>query len=306
MSAEPTRIRLMLEYFHPWPNSAGFYLARERGWYADAGLEVEIVVPDPHRGDTLAHIGRGDVDFGVFPSNRLLVRRDRGEPLLAVAAINHRALETVQTVASTGIRRPAELAGRRVALNPTPRGIALLRHLVRHDGGDPDGLVLVDSGVREVTAERMAAGEIDASFGSYWAWEILMDSAVPAEERIVWPVDEIGAPPYHSYLLGGREERIAAAPDMVRRFLAATGRGFLAAAADPLAAAPLYESVIPYFPSELITRSLPRIAPTWLHDGRWGVQREELLRPYADWLAEHGIVADSGIWRRAVSNEFLS
>ncbi len=286
MSAEQTRIRLMLEYFHPWTNSAGFYLARERGWYEQAGLEVEIIVPDPHRGDTLAYIERGEVDFGVFPSNRLLVRRDRGEPLLAVAAVNHRALETVQTIAATGIRRPRDLAGRRVALNPTPRGIALLRHLVRQDGGDPDRLSLVDSGVREFTPEQMKAGEIDASFGSYWAWEILMDSSVAPEDRIVWPVDEIGAPPYHSYLLGGRAERIAAA-------------------ADPLAAAPIYDSVIPYIPHDLIIRSLPRIATTWLHEGRWGWQREDLLRPYAVWLAEHGIVADAEIWQSAFSNEFL-
>jgi NitT/TauT family transport system substrate-binding protein len=295
----------MLEYFHPWTNSAGFYLARDRGWYDEQGLEVEIVVPDPDRGDTLAHIERSDVDFGVFPSNRLLVRRDRGEALLAVAAVNHRALETVQTVVATGIRRPRDLAGRRVALNPTPRGIALLRHLVRQDGGDPDRLIVVDSGVREFTPEQMAAGEVDASFGSYWAWEILMDSRVPAEERIVWPVDEIGAPPYHSYLLGGRADRIAAMAETTRRFLAATSRGFLAAAADPLAVVPIYERVIPYFPRELIVRSLPRIAPTWLHEGRWGWQREDLLQPYAAWLAEHGIVADAEVWRRAFSNDYL-
>ena len=36
-------VRVMLEYFHPWPNSAGLYLAREKGWYSDAGLDVELV-----------------------------------------------------------------------------------------------------------------------------------------------------------------------------------------------------------------------------------------------------------------------
>ena len=34
--------RVMLEYFHPWPNSAGFYLARERGWYRQHGLELAL------------------------------------------------------------------------------------------------------------------------------------------------------------------------------------------------------------------------------------------------------------------------
>ena len=63
------KISLALEYFHPWPNSAGFYVAREQGWYAQAGIDLELRVVDHGRGDALAHLDRGDVDLGVFPSN---------------------------------------------------------------------------------------------------------------------------------------------------------------------------------------------------------------------------------------------
>ncbi|MEE7567817.1 ABC transporter substrate-binding protein, partial [Xanthomonas sp. Kuri4-3] len=114
------RLRVMLEYFHPWPNSAGFYLARERGWYREQGLDLALAVPDPWHGDSLAHLLAGDCDLAVFPSNRLLVRRAQGEPLQAVAAINQCGLEAIQTLAGTGIERPRDLAGRRLALNPTP------------------------------------------------------------------------------------------------------------------------------------------------------------------------------------------
>ena len=37
-----TAVRVMLDYVHPWPNAAGFYVARERGWYREAGLDVEL------------------------------------------------------------------------------------------------------------------------------------------------------------------------------------------------------------------------------------------------------------------------
>lgn len=300
-----TRVKVMLEYFHPWTNSAGFYLARAQGLYEQAGLAVEFVVGDPQWGDTLAYLHRGDVDFGIFPSNRLLVRRDRGEDLVGVAAINHRGLETVQTLVRSGIRRPRDLAGRRLALNPTPRGLAMVRHLVARDGGDPDALIIVDSGVRELGPEDLAAGVADASFGSYWAWEALLPSAIPAEERLIWPVDEIGAPPYHSYLLGTRSALAAENPDLVRRFLAATRQGYLAAAADPLLALPLYEQAIPYFPRTVLRQSLPLIAATWTHGGEWGVQRRDMLEPYAAWLAAHGILDNPEIWRAAATNAFL-
>jgi NitT/TauT family transport system substrate-binding protein len=298
-------VRVMLEYFHPWPNSAGFYLARERGWYQELGLDVELIVHDPFRGDTLQHLLTGAADFGVFPSNRLLVRRGLGQPLQGIAAINHGGLESIQTLTDTGIRRPRDLAGKRLALNPTPRGLAMVRHLISNDGGDPDAVILVDSGVRELRPEQLAAGIADASFGGYWAWEALMPSPIADERRVVLPVDSIGAPPYHSYLLGAHERTLAKQPQLVRDFLAATARGFLAVAAEPGIALAAYEGVTPYFPAELLNASLHAIAPSWLHDGRWGEQREPLLATYAQWLHSHAVLDNPEVWRGATSNAFL-
>ncbi|WP_263263178.1 ABC transporter substrate-binding protein [Pseudomonas sp. RIT-PI-S] len=298
-------LRIMLEYFHPWPNSAGFYLARERGWYAEAGLDVELRVADPERGDSLQHLADGVVELAVFPSNRLLVRRDQGQPLKGVAAINHAGLEAIQTLTDFAIDRPRQLMGKRLAMNPTPRGLAMVRHLVREDGGDPDAVIIVDAGSRELRPEDLAAGLAHASFGGYWAWEALMDSPVEAARRVVWPVGDWGAPPYHSYQLGAHERWIERSPEVLRAFLAATERGFLAAAQAPQAACPVYERVIPYFPTRLIEHSLHCIAPTWLHNGRWGEQRQPLIEPYAHWLHQHGIVQRPGQWAGAFTNEFL-
>ena len=298
-------VRVMLDYFHPWPNSAGFYVARERGWYREAGLDVELVVQDPGRGDTLEYLSRQEVGFGVFPPNRLLARRALGQPLVAVAAVNHRALEAIQTVAGTGISRPAELSGRRLAYNPTPRGVAMVRHLVAADGGDPDAVITVDAGARELTVDDLAAGEADATFGNYWAWDALRGD-LPEEQRRTWPVDEIGAPRYHSYLLGTNEDLLTQHPPLVRDFLAVTARGYAAAAQEPDATLELLEQVIPYFPRPLIARSLALIAPTWTDaDGRWGVIDEGRMGPYAHWLAENGAIPDDRDWAKSFTNGLL-
>lgn len=299
-------IRVMLDYFHPWPNSAGLYVARARRWYAEAGLDVELVVQDPGRGDTLEYLARGEVDFGIFPPNRLLARRaEHGQPLIAVSAINHRGLEAIQTTTSTGITRPRELTGRRIAYNPTPRGRAMVRHLVAADGGDPDAVISVDAGSRELTVDDIVAGEADATFGNYWSWDALRGD-LPEEQRLTWPVDEIGAPRYHSYLLGTSEDLLTQRPSLVRDFLAVTARGYAAAAQEPDTTLELLEQVIPYFPRPLIARSLALIAPTWTDtDGRWGVIDEGRMGPYAHWLAENGAIPDDRDWAKSFTNGLL-
>jgi NitT/TauT family transport system substrate-binding protein len=299
------KLRVTLGYLHPWTNDVGFYLAAHSGSYARAGLDVEITIADPLRGDSLAALSRGESDFAVAPTNRLLVRRERGERLISVAAINHRPLESVQTVRATAITRPRELSGRRVAYNPTPRGVAMVRHLIAADGGDPDGVITVDAGVRELTVDDLAAGEADATFGGYWAWDALFGSLAPSQ-RITWPVDAIGAPAYHSYLLAARGEMLETDPGALGAFLAATRAGFLAAAADSAPACAVLERVIPYFPRAIVARSMALIAPTWTHAGIWGNHRRELLEPYARWLAGNGMLVYPERWESAFSDEFLA
>ncbi len=296
-----TSISLALEYFHPWPNSAGFYLARHHGWYADAGIDLQIRTVDPGIGDSLEHLGRRLVDIAVFPTNRLLVRTERGEPLKAIAAVNQRGLETIRTLAGSGIGSLADLADKRVALNPTPRGVAIVRDLVSQAGGDPDAVILVDVGARELTSADLAAGAADATFGSYWAWDILLSEHPDRPER-VWRVDEELPFGYHSYLLGAHTELIERNALLLDDFQAISERGFRYATQHPEETAQLLSDVMPYFPPDVIARSIDAIAGTWFHENSWGTVRPELIEPYAHWLAGHGILTAPERWRAAFAN----
>ncbi|WP_419959916.1 ABC transporter substrate-binding protein [Psychrobacillus sp. BM2] len=299
-------IRVVLEYFHPWTNSAGFYYAREQGWYEEIGLDVEFTCYDAARGDTLTYLNTQQAHFGIFPTNRLLVLREKvlETSVIGIAAINHGGMETIQTVRSTGIENPADLSGKRIAMNPTPRGLAMVKHLISANGGVPE-FEVVDAGARELEAHDLANGVADATFGSYWGWELLLDSSVPVEERIIWPVDSIGAPKYHSYLLGANEQFANANPELVEQFLEVTARGYLTIAKQPNLAESIYEKTIPYFPAYLIQRSLPLIAQSWLHNKEWGQQREELMHDYSDWLVRHQILRNKDGWKTAYTNKFL-
>lgn len=286
-----TALRILLGYYHPWPNDTGIYLARASGETAARGLDLHVAVVDPGRGDTLAHLARGEADAGLAPLNRVLAARSRGEDVTAVAAINQTGLESLHSLRSLGVNRPRDLAGRRVALNPTPRGLAMVRAMIAADGGDPSTVEVVDSGHREWQSRHLAAGIAEAYFGSYWAWDELFD-AHPAQDRVSWPVKDHGAPPFHSYVLAARGKVLRERPEEVRALLAALDAGYHRAATDQAEARAVLETVIPYFPEQVLARSLELVATTWFHHDQWGVLRDELITPYARWLATEGALSD--------------
>jgi NitT/TauT family transport system substrate-binding protein len=295
---------VVLDYLHPWPNAAGFYVARRRGWYDEAGLDVELRTHDYGWGDTLEYLARGEAELGVFPPNRLLVRRERGEPLVAVAAVNHEGLESIQVVADRGITRPRELEGRRIGFAHTPRGRAMVRAVVEADGGDPDRMTPIDTGLTELTPDFLVSSDLDATFGGYWAWDALTRSPA-ADATAVWPIGGLGVPRFHSYVLGVNEELLTTSAEALGSFLAVTRRGFLTAAAEQDAAVDDLEWTLPYVPRWRLARSLELVAPTWTHDGTWGELRPELFSDYAGLLAAHGVLADPGGWTSAVTDRLL-
>jgi NitT/TauT family transport system substrate-binding protein len=300
------RARIMVGYYYPWTNDAGILLARDRGYFAEEGIEADFSAGDPGRGDTLAYLSEGDVDFGIFPTNRLLKLRESRPNVTAVAAINQRGLETIQTVRGKGIESPADLAGRTIALAPTPRGLAMVKHVAARNGVDPESLSFYDSGAGELSAAQIRESDAyDATFGSYWAWDIPLDESLPDEDRLYWPVDEIGAPRYHSYLLGVNDRHIEEDPEFVSGFVRALGRAYADIASEPLSAAPLFARYVPFLPVRAVERSLPLIAGTWLLDGRWGAIREDYMEEYAHWLADSGILKDREGWKSSYTEEYV-
>jgi len=296
----------MLEYFHPWTNSAGFYMARQKGYYNEAGLDVIFMTYDRYWGNSIDYLVRGDVTFAITPFKRVLLQNEQNVPIRSIALINNCSFETIQTLRSKNITRPRDLCGRRVSLHPTKKVVAMLRHIVQQDGGDPDELVLIDSGEREVTPEELRSGIADASYGAYWAWEALMPSTVSEQERVVWRIDELGAPVQPGYVLAVREDTLQKQGNIVRDFLMATRQGYEEVFNDPNSAVPLYEQATPYFDKRLISTSLEAVAPTWFHNAAWGIQRKELFEPYVGWLTDKGIITASNSWWKVVTDKYLS
>ena len=84
-AAESTAVTLQLKWQHQF-QFAGYYVAKELGYYHDVGLAVNIVPATPSDTNTMAKVLSGKADFGITHSG-IIKKRLQGEPLVALAAL---------------------------------------------------------------------------------------------------------------------------------------------------------------------------------------------------------------------------
>lgn len=107
---------------------AGYYAARELGYYRDAGLEVTIMEAKPNQ-NVVDEVTSGKAQFGVGTS-QLLLERQKGSPVVALAVIfQHSPYVLATRGGENGIHTVHDLAGKRVMVGP--HGAELLAYLQR-------------------------------------------------------------------------------------------------------------------------------------------------------------------------------
>ncbi|OLT10614.1 hypothetical protein BJF78_28675 [Pseudonocardia sp. CNS-139] len=152
----------------PIVETAAVYVAQERGFFADAGLDVTIETANTSSA-IIPGLVSGQYDIGFSNMVTFLLASEQGLELTAVAPAAGPAPGGQEDMAAVvaadpAIRSAADLVGKRVGVNALNNIAAVaLRQSVRAAGGDPDGLQLVELGFAEQAA-AVLNGQIDAGF----------------------------------------------------------------------------------------------------------------------------------------------
>ncbi len=121
----PEKVRLQLKWRHQF-QFAGYYAAIAKGYFGDEGLTVELFEGRPgiHPVEELL---AGRVDFAI-DSPAVIIKRQQGMPLVAVAAIFQHSPTVVITRRDSGLNTPQSLKGKRIMLTPEsdPETLAML------------------------------------------------------------------------------------------------------------------------------------------------------------------------------------
>ena len=212
------KLTVLLDWFVN-PDHATLFVAQEKGYFADAGLEVELIAPaDPNDPPKLVAAEKADLAVSYQPQLHLQVAE--GLPLVRVATLVATPLNTLLVLADGPIQSIADLKGRTVGYSVGGFEDALLGAMLERHGLSIDDVTLVN--VNFSLSPSILSGQVDAVIGAYRNFELNQMDIVGHPGRAFY-IEEEGVPPYDELIVVAHTDRLG--DPAIRGFVDALERG---------------------------------------------------------------------------------
>ena len=208
---EPEQLDLALD-FYVNPDHAGLYTGLENGYFERAGLDVTPRVPsDPSA--PIKEVAAGRADLAISYAPELLLAREQGLDVVAVAALVDEPLTSLISLPAGGIAEPADLRGKTVATAGIPYQAQYLATILAGAGLSTSDVTQVEVGLNLLPV--LLGGQADAILGGFRNIEGV-DLAMRGANPSVVPVNELGVPNYDELVLVAQGDRLEQDPEELR------------------------------------------------------------------------------------------
>ncbi|MDI3535182.1 MAG: NitT/TauT family transport system substrate-binding protein [Thermosediminibacterales bacterium] len=299
-SKELKKVSVMLDWV-PNTNHTGLYVAKEKGFYEEQGLDVEIV--SPPEGGTDQLVASGKAQFGISYQESVTQARTQDVPIVSIAAIIQHNTSGFASKKESGITRPKDFEGKRYGGWGSPIEEAVIKAIMDKDGGDVNKVEFINIG----TADFFQSIERNVDFAwIYYGWDGVAAELKGIPLNVIMLKDFDPALDYYTPVIITNEDNIQNNPELVKKFLAATTKGYEFAIENPEESANILLKFAPELDKDLVTASQKWLAKKYQDDApRWGVQKEEVWEGYAKWMFERNLIPKMIDASKAFTNEFL-
>ena len=283
-----TPVSFVLDY-SPNVNHTGIYVAIAKGWFAEEGIELEIV-PVPDDGSD-ALIGSGGANMGVSYQDYIAnsLASDNPMPYTAVAAIVQHNTSGIMSRAEDGITSAKGMEDHVYATWNMPIEQATIKQIVEADGGDYSKVQMVP-----YTVDDEVAGLRANMFDTVWVYEWW---AVQNAKLQDYPVNYFSFADmdpvfdYYTPVIAANDDFAKENPDQVKAFLRAAKRGYEFCVENPSDAADILCDAVPELDSDLVHASQDYLATQYIADASsWGVIDGDRWAKFYQWLNDQGLV----------------
>ncbi len=298
-SPDLKKITVLLDWT-PNTNYSGLYAAKDKGYYEAEGLEVEIVQAS---GTVPQLLAAEKGEFGVSYQEEVTFARLENIPIVSIAAVVQHNTSGFASLKKAGISTPADFEGKRYGGWGAPSEEATIKALTERFGVDFNQVEMVTTGEADffTIIERLA----DFAW-IYYGWNGVEAELKGLELNFIKLTDLDPVLDYYTPVLITSETLINKHPDLVKKFMRATAKGYRLAIDNPEEAAEILIENAPELDRELVRSSQQWLADKFQADAeKWGLQDRGIWENYTLWLYDNHLIERVPELDRAFTNEFI-
>lgn len=302
-SAEKTKVTFVLDWT-PNTNHTGLYVAQEKGYFDEAGLEVEIVQPPEDGAEAL--VGTGKAQFCMTFQDTMLptVVGDTKMPIEAVAAVLQHNTSGIISRKGEGIDTPKGLEGKKYATWDLPIEKATLKQVIEDDGGDFDKVEMIPSTVTD-EASALQSKSVDAIW-VYYGWAGIATKLKNVDTDYFYFKDINPVFDYYTPVIAGNTDWMSENPDKTKAFLTALKKGYEYSIENIDDAADILVKAAPELDKELVLESQKYMADQYKAEvEQWGYIDAARWNAFYNWINEKKLLEVEIPENTGFTNEYL-
>lgn len=300
---ELTKITFVLDWT-PNTNHTGLYVAEEKGYFEDAGLDVEIVQPPEDGASALVASGKAQFGIDFQDSIAPAFASDSPLPVTAVATLIQHNTSGIISRKGEGMDRPKGMEGKTYAKWDMEVEKAMIKNVVEADGGNYSKINMIPSNVTdEVTA--LKSKQVDAIW-VYYAWGGIATEVkdLPTDYFAFKDINPVFD--YYTPVIVANNDFLKEEPDTAKAFLSAVKKGYEDAIADPKEAADILCKAAPELDEKLVLASQEWLADQYKAEvEQWGYIDPVRWDAFYKWLGENKLIEQEIPAGFGFSNDYL-
>lgn len=288
----------------PNTNHTGLYLAQEKGYFAQEGLEVQFLLPNEESATDLILLGKAPV--GISFQDSLTYKLAKDAPLTAVAALLQENTSGILSLKKSNILSPKDLENKSYGTFGDPMEKAFLKSLMQKEEADVEKLRFVPHS--DAHALFSLQEGLFESVWVYYGWDALLAEQEQVEHHFFYLKDFASELNYYTPVILANNTFLQENPETMKKLLRAIKKAYLYASEHPEEAVEILLKHAPELQEkkEFLLASQKYLARFYLNEEKqWGVFDEKRWQNFSDWSYEAGLIEMPIEQGRGFSNAYL-
>ena len=296
------KVTLILDYL-PNTNHTGIYVAKDKGYYKNQGIDLEIIEPGENN-TSLALLGAGKGEFALSYQEDLTfaTASDAPIPVTAIATVLEHNTSGFVSLASENIKSPKDFEGKVYAGWQSASEEAVLNAVMTNDKADFSKLTTV--GNAGVGASDLG-NNVDIKW-FYEGWD-LTKAKMDGYDLNFMPLKDLDSRlDYYTPIVVTQNKLIKEDPELIQNFIDATKKGYEWTMENPKESAGILHESTPDQDLAFLEKSQEFLSKNYTSNPKeWGVMKDEVWQNYTDFMTENKLIEKEIDSKTMYTNDFI-